>query len=283
MAVDWKEWEARVERSVGDPDENSADKWSTAGIRDCWLGGSHHTVADSEVAERILVGAPQLPYVVRMYRALLRRMVSYLVGAGVRQFLDLGSGLPTAGNVHQVAQDLDPRCRVVYVDIAADIVAESAALLAGNDNAAVVCADLRRPKEVFDAAQRCRLLDLDAPVAVFLLDVLHLIPDTDDPIGFISTYVDAVCPGSYVSITHHCDDEDLAAGLEMFHKFYHVPIPQLTSRKPAQIAAFFSRLDLVEPGIVHVPLWRPEQDEEVGTNPEYFPGYCGLGRKPGQP
>ncbi|MGH4010399.1 MAG: SAM-dependent methyltransferase [Pseudonocardiaceae bacterium] len=277
-----KGWCTRVttiERPTGAPGPNGSGPWSTAGIRDCWLNGSDHTTADREVAERILVGAPHLAHVVRVYRALLGRVVRYLVGAGVQQFLDLGSGLPTVGNVHEVAQDLNPACRVVYVDMDPWVVAESHGLLAGNHDAAMVRADLRHPEQVLDAATRCGLLDLGAPVAVLAIDVLHHVPDVDNPVGFIAAYMDAVSPGSYVSVAHTGDDGALVAGLEAFHNFYHIPVPLLTFRSPTQVARFFDRLDLVEPGIVPLPLWHPELDGDLGLNPESFPACCGLGRK----
>lgn len=259
--------------------ENGSDSWSTAGIRDYWLDGSHHTKADCEVAERILVGVPNLAQMVRAYRELLGRVVRYLVGAGVRQFLDLGSGLPTAGNVHEVAQDLNPDCRVVYVDIDAAVVAESHELLAGNQEAAIVHADLRQPEQVLDATGRCGLLDLDTPVAVLAIDVLHHIPDADEPAGFIEAYVDAACPGSYMSVAHTGDDEALITGLETFHDLYHIPVPPLTYRSPAQITKFFDRLDLVGPGVVPVPLWRPKPVGDLSVDPEIFSACCGLGQK----
>jgi hypothetical protein len=268
-----------VERPVRTLVENSSGPWSTAGIRDCWLGGSYHTAADRELAELILVGVPYLAHVVRVYRALLGRVVRYLVGTGVRQFLDLGSGLPTVGNVHEVAQDLNPGCRVVYVDINPEVVAESHKLLAGNHDAAIVLADLRQPEQVFNAAARCGLLDLGAPVAVLTIDVLHHISDADNPAGFIAAYMDAVCPGSYLSVAHTGDDEALVTGLATFHDFYHIPIPPMTFRKPTQIAGFFGELDLVEPGIVPVPLWHPKSGENLSCDPEGFPAWCGLGRK----
>jgi hypothetical protein len=197
----------------------------------------------------------------------------------VRQFLDLGSGLPTAGNVHEVAQDLDPGCRVVYVDIDPRVVAESHKLLAGNHDAAIVLADLRQPEQVLDAAAQCGLLDLGAPVAVLAIDVLHHIPDADKPAALIAAYLDAVCHGSYLSVAHGGDDEALITGLATFYGFYHIPVPLLTFRGSAQIAGFFEGLDLVEPGIVPVPLWRPELDRDLSANPEFFPAHCGLGRK----
>ncbi len=271
LAVEWPDGASGVD---------SPPEWTTAGIRDYWLGGSNHTAADQEVAELILVGTPYLPYMVRAYRALLGRVARYLVGVGVEQFLDLGSGLPTAGNVHNIAQAIDPKCRVVYVDIAPDIVVEGHTVLASNDSAAVVCADLRQPEQVLDAAQRTGLLDLGAPVAVLMIDVLHHIPDTDNPVQFTQTYVEAVCPGSYLTVAHTSDGEALVSGLAMFHRFYHIPVPPLTFRNSTQLKDFFTGLDLVEPGIVPIPLWRPEQDGDVDTDPEHFPAWCGLGRKP---
>jgi S-adenosyl methyltransferase len=272
--------ELAVERPDKPAGGDDAPGWTTAGIRDYWLGGSHHTAADCEVAERILVGAPYLPYLVRMYRALLERMVRYLVGVGVKQFIDLASGLPTADNVHEVAQAIDPACRVVYVDLAADIVVAGRALLADNDKTAVVCADLRQPEQVFDTATQTGLLDLSAPVAVLLIDVLHHFPDTDNPGRFINASMDTVCSGSYLAVAHTSDGEALVSGLAMFHRLYQIPVPLLTFRNQAQIAGFFEGLDLVEPGIVPIPLWRPEKHEDGDVEPERFPAWCGLGRKP---
>jgi hypothetical protein len=113
-----------------------------------------------------------------------------------------------------------------------------------------------------------------------MIDVLHHIPDTDNPIRFIQNYADAVCPGSYVAVAHPSDGEALVSGLAMFHRFYQIPVPPLTFRNLAQIENFFTGLDLVEPGIVPILRWRPEQDEDADTDQEHFPGWCGLGRKP---
>jgi S-adenosyl methyltransferase len=270
----------RVERVAEPSGEDGSDHWTTAGIRDCWLGGSHHTSAERELAERIPVGVPQLPYLVRVYRELLGRVVRYLVRVEVHQFLDLGSGLPTAGNVHEVAQGLDSQCRVVYVDSNPHVVARSHALLAGIDNAAVICADLRQPGLVFDAAQQTGLLDMTEPIAVLLIDVLHHIPDTDDPAGFIAAYIKAVCSDSYVAVAHTIDDgENLATGLAMFRRLYYSLAPPLTFRNPVRAADFFTGLDIVEPGIVPIPLWRSEPDDDFSSDVDHFPAWCGLGRK----
>ncbi|MGH3683751.1 MAG: SAM-dependent methyltransferase [Pseudonocardiaceae bacterium] len=267
-------------RPVGTLLKNGMDPWSTAGIRDCWLGGSHYTEADREVAERLLVGAPHLAHMVRVYRALLGRMVRYLVGAGVRQFVDLGSGLPTVGNVHEVAQGISSDCRVVYVDMDAEVVTQCHELLVGNRNAAVVLADLREPGQVFDAAVRCGLLDLNAPVGVLAIDVLHHVPDSNNPAEFIAAYMDAACSGSYLSVAHTGDDQALVTSLATFHDFYRILVPSLYFRSPAQVEGLFVGLDLVEPGIVPLPLWRPELAEYPGVGSRSFPACCGLGRKP---
>ena len=269
-----------MSRPVGTLLENGSGPWSTAGIRDCWLGGSHHSTADREIAERILLGAPHLAHVVRVYRALLGRVVRYLVGVGVRQFLDLGSGLPTAGNVHQVAQALNPRCRVVYVDRDPRIVAESHHLLVGNHDTTIVRADLRQPEQVLDAARRCGLLDLSVPVAVLATDVLHHIPDVDNPVEIMAAYRDAVCPGSYLSVAHSGHDEGLIAHWVTCRDFFRFLVPSLNFRCLIQITEFFDGLDLAHPGIVPVPLWRPESGDDLRGDPEVFPAYCGVGRKP---
>jgi hypothetical protein len=251
------------------------------------LGGSHHNAADRQIAERILLGAPHVVHVVRIYRAFLGRVVRYLgrvvrylVGAGVRQFLDLGSGLPTAGNVHQVAQALNPRCRVVYVDRDPKVVAKSQHLLVGAHDATIVRADMRQPEQVLDAARRCGLLDLRVPVAVLATDVLHHIPDGDNPVQIMAAYRAAVCSGSYLSVAHSGYDEVLMTGLTVLRDFFKILVPSLTFRCLMQITELFDRLDLVSPGIIPVPLWNPEPGDNLWADPEVFPAYCGLGRKP---
>ncbi len=270
-----------MKRLVEASGKDGSDHWTTAGIRDYWLGGSHHTSTERKLAERIPIGVPGLPYLVRVYRTLLGRMVRYLVKVGMRQFLDLGSGLPTVGNVHEAAQVLDSQCRVVYVDVNPHVVAQSHALLAGTANVAVICADLRQPEQVLDAAQQTGLLDLTEPVAVLLIDVLHHIPDTDNLSEFIAAYINAICSGSYVAVAHTVDDgENLATGLAMFRRLYYRLAPPLTFRNPGQAADFFTGLDIVEPGIVPLPLWRPEPGDDLSSDVDCFPAWCGLGRKP---
>jgi hypothetical protein len=244
------------------------------------LGGSHHTSADRELAEQFLVCAPHLPYLVRTHRVFLRRVVRHLVGAGVRQFLDLGSGLPTMDNVHQVAQHLDPTSRVVYVDVDPVVGAESRGLLGDTPNTAYVCADLTEPEQVLGDRDLRRLLNPDEPVAVLMVDVLHCIPDSARPAELIATYLDAFPRGSYVAISHTCRDEGLLAAVSMFSRLYGAEVPEFTFRYPLEVVDLLEGLDIVDPGVVPLPLWRPEQDEGHDRYPEHFQGCGAVGRTP---
>lgn len=256
-----------------------------AAVRDHWLGGSHSTPADRELAEQIMVCIPYLPYVVRSQRAFLRRAAQYLVETGVRQFVDLGSGLPTAGNVHEVVQKLAPEGRVVYVDSDPVVVSEGRAMIADSVNTAFVCADFLRPEAVLAAPELRALLDLDEPVAVFMIDVLHHISDSDNPAAVIAAYVDMMCPDSHVALSHLSQDEALIDGLAMFRRMYDTPPPTVHLRNSQQIADLLAGLDLVEPGIVPLPLWHhaPHADSDLDRKPDIFPGYAALGRKPAFP
>jgi hypothetical protein len=269
-----------VEQSKGTAGREDAEQWTTAGVRDCWLGGSNHIAAEHELADRILVGTPQLPYIVRVYRALLGRVVRYLIGVGVRQFLDLGSGLPTQGNVHEIAQATGTECHVIYVDNNPQVAVRSQALLTGKDRAVMICADLRQPEHVLYAAGQTGLLDLGTPLAVLLIDILHHIPEAENPADFVEAYIDALPRDSYMAIAHTGDEEvDLETGFVMFRQLYRPLVPPLTFRDPMQIADLLKGLNVVEPGIVSIPLWRPELDDDLGSVPERFPAWCGIGRK----
>lgn len=266
--------------AVWAPGVNGPDQPSTARVRDYWLGGSHHTAADRTLADQILVCAPHLPYGVRLHRAFLRRAVKYLVGAGVRQFLDLGSGTPTAENVHEVAQALAPESRVVYVDIDPVVVAEGRELLADNDKVGYVRADLRRPDDVLGSDEARALLRRTEPIAVLLVDVLHFVPDCDDPDGIIATYRRALAPGSHVAISHMTEDAGILAAMTMFSRMYGAALPPLEFRAADRITKFCTELELVDPGVVSLPLWKPDEDDPTADrNPEQFRGYAALARK----
>jgi len=250
---------------------------NTARIRDYWLGGEHHTTEDRELANEILVCAPNVAYLVRIQREFLRRAVRHLVGAGVRQFLDLGSGLPTVGNVHEVAQDLAPDAQVVYVDLDPVVAEEGRKLVSGVEGAEFLQGDLRRPDEILEAAN---LLDLDKPVAVLMVDILHFVKDADDPERIVADYFDRLVPGSHVALTHTSKDEGLLAAIKRFNTMYGLPLPELTFREPDRIARLCAGLDIVDPGIVPIPMWNPDLDPGAHLHPENFRGYAVVGRKP---
>jgi S-adenosyl methyltransferase len=269
-----------VEPPVWDAELGGPELPNIARIRDYWLGGSHHDAADRTAAEHVSVCAPHLPYLVRTQRAFLRRALEYLVAAGVRQFLDIGSGLPTAGNVHEVVQRANPACRVVYVDVDPVVASAGRKLLAGNDRAGFVRADLREPERVLAAPETRRLLDLTEPVAVLLVDVLHFVADVDDPSSVVAGYLAPLPRGSHLAVSHLSHDQQLLDGLEIYDRLYGRTLGALTFREPFQTAALLGGLDLVEPGVVPVPMWRPQRaGADRDRNPDRFPGHAGLGRK----
>lgn len=251
---------------------------SIARIRDHWLDGSHHTDADRIFADHILVCAPHLPYLVRSQRTMLSRVVRHLVALGVRQFLDLGSGVPTTNHVHEVAQAADPECRVVYVDIESGVADEGRTLLADNPRAAYLCEDISDPQQVLGAAEVRELIDFDQPVAILMIETLLHIPDAANPAAVVRGYVDAMSSGSYLALAHFGEDAQLNAGLNMFSELYGAP-PAVTLRDPVKLEDFFDGVDLVEPGVVPVTLWHPDPDD-VGLNPEAARIYVGVGQKP---
>ncbi|WP_370945318.1 SAM-dependent methyltransferase [Amycolatopsis sp. cg5] len=262
---------------VAAADGHAPEHPSIARINDCWLEGGHHADGDVLFANHIAVCAPHVPYLVREERALLARMVRYLIGHGVRQFVDLGSGVPASGHVHEIAHELAPSTRVVYVDSDPGVAAEGREMLAGNDNAAYLRADIRRPEAVFGATEFRQLIDLTEPVAVLMIEMLINFPDSENPRGLVSTYLEPLCPGSYLGLSHFGDHEELDKGLNMFSRMFGQP-PAVTLRDREQFAKFFTGLEIIEPGVVPVPLWRPLEDE-VGHNPDHAHVHAGLGRK----
>ncbi|HEU5472284.1 MAG TPA: SAM-dependent methyltransferase [Actinophytocola sp.] len=263
------------------PGENNADRHRVARIRDYWLGGTHNSEQDRVYANHVAMVAPHIPYLVRAQRALLGRIVRYLLGQGIRQFLDLGSGLPAQGHVHELTRDHLPPARVVYVDNDPGVAADGRLLLAGNGNAGYLEMDFLRPTEVLADPLTRRLLDLDEPVALLAIATMQQVPDSADPALVIAGYLDALAPGSYLAMTHHGPDEYLTSALETFAQMNLGPRPSVYLRDSITMRLFFTGLELAEPGIVPVPLWRPEpEDEDARRHPERTPIHVGVGRKP---
>ena len=256
-----------------------------ARIYDYLLDGKDNFPADRDVAEQLLAIAPVARDVVEDNRAFLRRAVRLLAGeAGIRQFIDLGSGLPTQGNVHEIAQAVAPDARVVYVDNDPMVVTHSRALLAG-DNTAAIRADLREPDVLLGHAELRELIDFDQPIALLLMAILHFFDDDEDPYGTVARFRDALPAGSYLAISHGTRDiperSDLspAAMAEMgakVERLYQLTTASLVTRTRAQVERFFAGFDLLDPGVVEIQLWRP--DGEGSKLPGGF--YGGVGHKP---
>jgi len=256
-------------------------------VYDYLLGGTHNYPVDREVAAQMLRTFPMAAVGARYNRDFLRRAVRFLTAAGVRQFLDLGSGIPTAGNVHQIAQAEVPDARVVYVDYEAEAARLGGELLQDNDFARTLRADLRDPEVVFGSPEVRELLDLSQPVAVLMISVLHFVTDDAEALDVVRRYLAHLAPGSYLAITHLAPAEGRIGALqEESSRVYNKTVAEsLASRDRTQVGAFFTGLDLVEPGLVPLPDWRPE-------DPDYVPdvedaprqvSLCGVGRIPAAP
>jgi SAM-dependent methyltransferase len=269
-----------VERPGWVPSHVEVLRPSVARVYDYYLGGSHNFEADRQMARKIIDMAPDTVTIARANRAFLRRAVLFCLDAGIRQFLDIGSGIPTAGNVHDITRQVDPEARVVYVDIDPVAVAHSEAILAGNENATVIRADLRDVESILGHPECDRLLDLDQPVAVLLVSIMHFIPDRDDPGGIVSRLADAVAPGSFLVFSQAGLDGTTPAQLDRAKELYARTAHELTMRSREEIAAILSPWELVEPGLTYLSRWRPESPDDVAPNAERSVFLAGVGRKP---
>ncbi len=255
-------------------------KPSIARVYDYWLGGMHNLAADRELGLRMETLDPRIPAACKANRAFLGRAVRFLAGqAGIRQFIDIGSGIPTAGNVHEVAQRAAPDARVVYADRDPVAVAEGRELLAGDHLATVIQADLRDPAAILSHPEAGRLIDLAEPVGLILVAVLHFIMDAQEPYGIVERLRDAAAPGSYLVVSHatNQDNPKLAAAAE---RVYNAHAADGQARSRAEILRFFGTWELVEPGLVYAPLWQPDSPEDVPRHPEQFWFLAGTARKP---
>ncbi len=248
-----------------------------ARMYDYYLGGFHNFEADREAAEAAEAAFPGVRATARASRDFLRRAVRFMVGQGIDQFLDLGSGVPTAGNVHEIAQAANPDARVVYVDAELVAVHASETLLAGNAGAAILHADIRHVEAVLGARQVRRLLDLSRPLGLIMASVLPHIPDSDDPDRLVADYLSALASGSYLMISHGSIDDFDEAETDGIYDVYRASTSPITSRSHARIASWFDGLELVEPGVVVVTDWRPD----TGETPKLrLPSYGGVARVP---
>jgi hypothetical protein len=246
---------------------------------DFYLGGSHNFEADRQAARTAMEFMPGLPKIMQANRAFMRRAVRFAVEEGITQFLDIGSGIPTFGNVHEVAQQAHPGAHVVYVDHDPVAVAHSQAVLRDNDDADVLAADLLRPQEILASPQVERLIDLKRPVALLLVAILHFVEDAEDPYGAVAELRGALAPGSLLVVTHASYEgipleQERTKGAVGVYKNIRNP---LIMRSRDEIARFFEGYDMVEPGLVPMPKWRPDTAPE-DEDPFAFSGFAGVGR-----
>jgi SAM-dependent methyltransferase len=259
------------------PDEVDLDQPSGARVYDYFLGGAHNFAADRRLAEAIAAMTPDIGDTMRANRAFLRRAVRFLIGQGITQFLDVGSGIPTVGNVHEVAQQADPSARVVYVDIDPVAVSHSRAMLADNPHTTIVHADARDSDAILSHPDTRRMLDFARPVALLLLGVLHFVPDRDDPPAIVARLRRPLVPGSFVTLVNVTHEGQPPEVLEAQKLSSRTSTP-IYLRSRAELAAQFDGLPLVEPGLVHLPLWRPDSPLDVDEHPERFGALAGIGR-----
>lgn len=251
-------------------------KPSAARLYDYLLGGGHNFAADRTLAERFLQAQPNARTIARLNRAFLRRAVLFMMAGGIRQFLDLGSGIPTVGNVHEIAQKADPDTHVVYVDFEDVAVAHSQLILENDPRATIIQEDMTKPDAVLKAAAESGLIDFTLPVGVLTVGVFHFVPPEADPRGVVAAYRDAVPAGSYLAFSQFTQDlqpEEMAGVVEVMKKSQNPMFP----RTRTEIEGFFGGFEVVEPGIVPLPLWRPE-----GTNtddPDKAGIFAAVGRK----
>ncbi|GAA2741750.1 MULTISPECIES: SAM-dependent methyltransferase [Kitasatospora] len=251
-----------------------------ARMYDYYLGGKDNFPADREAAEQVMALSPLVRISALANRSFLQRAVRHLAEAGVRQFLDVGTGIPTAGNTHEIARQVAPGARVAYLDNDPIVLVHGRALLAGagEGGVSVIHADLREPKAILATPEVRELIELDQPVALLLFAILHFIDEADDPYEIVRTLVDALPSGSYLALSHGTADFSTPEQAAKGPAIYRNATAQLTMRTREQVLRFFEGLELVEPGLVTAPLWRPDEapqdsDAQVGI-------WAGIGRKP---
>ena len=248
-----------------------------ARVYDYWLGGKDNFAADRAAAEQAIAAYPDIVFSVRANRAFLARAVRYLASeAGIRQFLDIGTGIPSSSNTHEVAQSVAPESRVAYVDNDPVVLAHARALLTSGPHGVTsyLDADLRDTGRVLSAA--AETLDFSQPVAIMLMAILQHVDNADNPYAIVAALVDAVPAGSYLALSHPASDIEAQAQGELARRLNQTMAEKVTLRDRAQVARFFDGLELVEPGLVRVPEWRPASEAEA-SSPAGLWG--GVGRK----
>lgn len=266
-----------MERPSWVPGGVDIDQPSVARVYDYYLGGSHNFQADRIFAAQVIAAVPDMPWVIQENRAFLRRAVRFIAESGIDQFVDLGSGIPTVGNVHEVLAAINPDATVAYVDHDPVAVAHSRAILDGNPRTAVIAADLRHPADVLAHPELRRLIELDRPVGVMLNAVLHFVPDDAQASEIVGEIAEHVARGSYIAISHASADQ-MHDEAEHTETLYNRSVAAMAMRSHAEVLKLFRGLPLVEPGLVQIPMWHPESPDDIGPQAERYPGYAGVAR-----
>jgi hypothetical protein len=249
-----------------------------ARMYDYFLGGRDNYEVDRYAAEQVIAVVPEVLAMARENRAFLGRAVRFLAKQGIRQFLDIGTGIPGPGNTGDVAREVVPESRVVYVDNDPIVLVHASALLAAHDplHTTVIEADLRDPDAILGHPAARAVLDFDQPIAILLVAVLHFIMDDEDPAGLVDRLKRVMAPGSYLVVSHGTSDIDPERAAEAVHT-YNQGGARIIARTGAQIHRFFEGLELVDPGLVQLPLWRP--DGEVADDISDIWWYGGIARR----
>lgn len=243
---------------LDEPEWIQQDRPSAARIYDYLLGGHHNFAVDRVAGDRLLAINPDAPLAMWANRAFLRRAIAFLSDLGIEQFLDIGSGIPTVGNVHEIAERTNPRAHVVYVDIDAVAIRQSLAMLKKHPGVTAIRADARKPDTILAHPAVQRLLDFKRPVAVLLVALLHFVTDDGEAHDVVRVLREALAPGSYLVLSHASAQGVPDEVVERGKRLYAGTTNPITSRSRIQIQRFFEGLELVEPGLVHPPQWHPE-------------------------
>ncbi|HVB43367.1 MAG TPA: SAM-dependent methyltransferase [Streptosporangiaceae bacterium] len=252
---------------------------NVARVYDYWLGGTHNFLADQDVGRAICAIEPNMRVIAQTNRAFLGRAVRLLAAAGISQFLDIGSGIPTQGNVHEIAQRANPDARVVYVDVDPVAIAHSTTILAANQNAAVVDADLREPEKILAHPSVRALIDFSQPVGLLLMVVLHFVADEENPGKVMATLREALAPGSYLVLAHATHEHKPQAAHATEEVYNRSVATKLHLRSRSEIERLFDGFQLLEPGLVYSPLWRPDSPGDVPADLTAFGTLAGVARK----
>jgi len=255
------------------------DRPSAARIYDYYLGGYHNFEVDRRIGDMMLAIAPDLRLGSLINRAFLQRAVRMMVEEGIGQFLDLGSGMPTVGNVHEAARALNPEARVVYVDVDPVAVTHGKSMLAGDDNATIICADVCQPEQILVHPDVQALLDFDRPLGLLLVAILPFVVDDEEAERVVRTFAGRLAPGSFMAISHSAAEAEIP-GLEKLEELWG-QASNSVARYKDQVARYFDGFDLVKPGLVPTPQWRPEgPDDLLVSEPDRVYFVAGVGRKP---